>query len=183
MDPNRPRSAGTGRGDLAYATFYSGAIGGSVVALVFLVVDGLAGRPLFTPGLLGSVLFQGRAAADIVAPDLTAVALFTMVHFAAFGGLGLVGTLVFRGSQAVEAAPTVVTGLTLFVLMQGGMLLASATFLPGVVPALGGAAVLAANVLTAVAMTLFVRGVLAPRYPVEPESAESEEELAERPGL
>ncbi|HET9947919.1 MAG TPA: hypothetical protein VFQ22_03220, partial [Longimicrobiales bacterium] len=42
--------------DLAFDAFYGGAIGGSTIALFFLVVDGLQGRPLFTPSLIGHVL-------------------------------------------------------------------------------------------------------------------------------
>ena len=41
--------------------FFCGVIGAAVVALWYLVLDSLAGRPLFTPSLLGSLLFQKGA--------------------------------------------------------------------------------------------------------------------------
>ena len=46
-------------GDLVYDSFFAGAVGGSAVALFFLFTDLLDGQPLFTPSLIGQVLFQG----------------------------------------------------------------------------------------------------------------------------
>src|SRR5262249_22126839 len=40
---------------------FSGALGAVLVALWYLILDSLAGRPLYTPFLLGSVLFQGTS--------------------------------------------------------------------------------------------------------------------------
>jgi len=167
-------------GDVAYGIFYSGAVGGCAVALVFLGADVMAGRPLFTPSLLGSVAFMGRSAADVTSVSLTAAALFTLVHFAAFGCLGALATVLFRATLARDLAPTVVTALTLFAVMEGGIYLASATVLPGVVQALGGGTVFAANALTALAMSLFLKTTLAPDTE---DVRESEEELMEGPGL
>src|SRR5262249_1333713 len=53
------------RADLAYESLYCAAIGGSVIALFFLVIDAYNGHPLFTPSLLGGVLF-GRQAAETI---------------------------------------------------------------------------------------------------------------------
>ncbi|HKJ01359.1 MAG TPA: hypothetical protein VJ997_02860, partial [Longimicrobiales bacterium] len=110
-------------GDIAYGSFYSGAVGGAVVAFVFLAADVMAGRPLFTPSLLGSVVFLGQSAADVTGVNLVAVALFTGVHFVAFGCLGVLSTMLFRAALERDMAPTVVTGAALFVAMQGGLYL------------------------------------------------------------
>ena len=52
------------RADLAYESLYCAAIGGSVIALFFLVIDAVNGQPLFTPSLLGGVLFGGADRRD-----------------------------------------------------------------------------------------------------------------------
>ena len=45
--PNTP-------GDFLLESLYAGVLGGSAVALFFLVADLLDGRPFFTPSLIGS---------------------------------------------------------------------------------------------------------------------------------
>ncbi|MBI1797718.1 MAG: hypothetical protein HY076_08405 [Candidatus Eisenbacteria bacterium] len=72
-------------GDILLDGLFTGAIGALAVAIWFLIVDSLAGRPLFTPALLGSVLLHGGASAAqgvVVAP--LEVAAYTAFHFAAF---------------------------------------------------------------------------------------------------
>ena len=55
--PNTP-------GEFLLESLYAGVLGGSAVALFFLVGDLLEGRPFFTPSLIGSVLFHGVSAED-----------------------------------------------------------------------------------------------------------------------
>jgi hypothetical protein len=77
-------------GDLLLDGLFSGAIGALAVAVWFLIVDTLAGRPLFTPALLGTVLLHGSAAAAqgvTVAP--LEVAAYTAFHFLAFLVVGV----------------------------------------------------------------------------------------------
>src|SRR5207245_10876562 len=62
-----------------------GFLAGLVVALWFLLVDSLAGRPFYTPAVLASAL-SGR---DIATPSFRLVAAYTVVHFAVFGLLGV----------------------------------------------------------------------------------------------
>lgn len=65
----------------------TGAIGATSVALWFLVVDILGGRPLFTPFALGSALFgEYLPGAEIT---LGPVAAYTVFHYAAFIAVGL----------------------------------------------------------------------------------------------
>ena len=54
--PPRDHAAGP-TADFLFDTFYGGAIGGSILALFFLVVDVVGGHALFTPSLLGTALF------------------------------------------------------------------------------------------------------------------------------
>ena len=50
-----PRTAN----DIAFDALLSGGLGGSMVALFFLAIDVIEGHALFTPTLMGSVLFGG----------------------------------------------------------------------------------------------------------------------------
>src|SRR5881396_3204890 len=69
--------------------FARGAVGGLLagltVALWFLVVDSLAGRPFHTPAVLAGAL----ARQDIATPTFRIVAAYTVVHFAVFALLGV----------------------------------------------------------------------------------------------
>lgn len=70
--------------------FIAGLIGAGGVALWFLLVDAIDGRPLFTPAMLGSAVFWGLrdpAAVDIAFP---AIIGYTMLHVVAFGAVGVV---------------------------------------------------------------------------------------------
>src|SRR5438093_542218 len=62
-----------------------GLLAGLTVALWFLVVDSLAGRPFHTPAVLAGAL----ARQDIMAPTFRIVAAYTVVHFAVFALLGV----------------------------------------------------------------------------------------------
>jgi len=61
-----------------------GILAGLTVALWFLVVDSLAGRPFHTP----TVLAGAFAGYDITTPTLRVVAVYTVVHLAVFAMLG-----------------------------------------------------------------------------------------------
>src|SRR6266571_2327088 len=63
----------------------AGMLAGLVVALWFLVVDVVAGRPFHTPAALASAL-SGR---DVTTPTFRLVAAYTVVHFAVFALLGV----------------------------------------------------------------------------------------------
>jgi hypothetical protein len=76
--------------DVMLDGLFTGMIGALVVALWFLALDLSAGRPLFTPALLGTVLLHGGAAASagvIVQP--LEVAAYTAFHFVMFVVFGI----------------------------------------------------------------------------------------------
>jgi hypothetical protein len=75
--------------DVMLDGLFTGMIGALAVVLWFLVLDLIAGRALYTPALLGSVLLQGSAAAlHPVVIDPVAIAAYTAVHFLVFIALG-----------------------------------------------------------------------------------------------
>src|SRR5689334_5753322 len=75
--------------DIALDGLFAGMIGALAVAIWFLVLDILAGRPLYTPALLGTVLLHGgkAAAAGITVAPLE-VAAYTAFHFVMFMAVG-----------------------------------------------------------------------------------------------
>jgi hypothetical protein len=62
----------------------AGLLGAVAVALWFLLLDLINGRPLFTPSVLGQILLLGRSEPDIATIHSQAVALYTVFHFVAF---------------------------------------------------------------------------------------------------
>ena len=68
----------------------AGIIGAASVALWFLMVDSIAGRPFFTPAVLGASLFDLLGGGFGGRGLSTHVAAYTVVHFAAFIAIGMV---------------------------------------------------------------------------------------------
>jgi hypothetical protein len=141
--------------DFVYEAFYSGAIGGSVVALFFLVVDSIQGEPFFTPSLMGQVLFEGSPAGEIVDLRLDMVALYSAVHFATFGLLGCAVALAVREVELHARNPVGVL-LGLFVIVEWAFFVTAWVFLPGVMAVLGPFRVALANLLAASGIVLFL---------------------------
>jgi hypothetical protein len=94
----------------------AGIIGAASVALWFLMVDSIAGRPFFTPAVLGASLFDllgggfgGRGLA-------THVAAYTVVHFAAFITIGIVAAYLMN---VLDRKPSWLVGFAaLFILFE-----------------------------------------------------------------
>jgi len=129
----------------------AGIIGAATVALWFLVVDAAAGRPLYTPTVLGSALFRrGAAPLAEVLPDLEMVGMFTWVHGLVFLAIG--GVVAWLLAY-VERHPSAGFGiLMLFVFFEFGFVAAAMVFAEPVLHALAWPAVLVANMLAAAAM-------------------------------
>lgn len=130
----------------------TGLLGGSGVALWFLVVDAVAGVPLFTPSTLGAALFAQDV--DSLSPlgSLLVVAGYTVFHYAAFVAVGCLAVVLvhlserqpevlalffilfvmiemgFYGLVAVFSATRLLNGLEWYQIALGNLL---ATFLMG----------------------------------------------------
>ena len=137
--------------DLAYGAFYGGALGGTVIALFFLIVDVLRGQALYTPSMLGTALFT-----DTIVPGvrLDMVALFSIVHFAAFFLLGGIASWLHLTWEPLRGRVLPLAAV-IFALLTVSLFGADWLFLDGVAVGLGIAEVLLANVLTAAAMAAF----------------------------
>jgi hypothetical protein len=141
--------------DFVFDAFYSGAIGGSVVALFFLLVDSLGGEPLFTPSLMGSVLFTGAAAEGVTGVRLDMVASYTVVHFATFGVLGaLISVVVHEVEMHAHHPLLVLAGL--LVVFELGFGLMAGLLMEGVITRVGVAPMATANALAALSIGAFL---------------------------
>jgi len=81
----------------------AGLIGAFVIAVWFAIVDGLRGKILATPIMLGTSLaslFLG----DVVPSDAGALLSYTLFHFAAFIAVGLVFAWIVDKAEAVPSA-------------------------------------------------------------------------------
>lgn len=131
----------------------AGLVGASTVAVWFLVLDSLAGRPFFTPTVLGTALFRRGAGLDApaalpVSPEM--VGMFTWVHALAFVALGGAASYLLAG---VERRPNLGFGLLLlFVVFQAGFTVAAAVLAPNVIAIVGWVPIMTANMLAAGAM-------------------------------
>ena len=127
-----------------------GIIGATAVAVFFLLVDSLQAHPLWTPSLLGSVLFLGLPVEEVDAVSATMVFAYTGVHVLLFLLAGLV--LAWMVSQ-VERNPQFGLFLVLlFLLFQSIVFGLEVTLVPGLVGAIGAGIVVIANLLSAATM-------------------------------
>jgi hypothetical protein len=132
----------------------AGAIGAAGVAAWFLLLDIVAGQPLFTPSALGGVL-AGNFASDSGAVHLPWVVGYTVFHFAAFLAVGLI--LSFVAHRAEREPSILAVFLILFVVFELGFYgftaILAETRLPG---ALAWYRVTGGNLIAAVLMGTYI---------------------------
>jgi hypothetical protein len=143
-------------GDYAYDAIYIGGIGGGLVALFFLVFDiAVHGEAMFTPSLMGSVLFDRIRPDAVQTVSMMAVAKYTAVHFITFGLLGLGISYLTHQAEIRSRHPATVVG-AVFVALEAGFWLAAAIVIPGVLHRIGAFPVAVANLLAAVGIACFL---------------------------
>lgn len=153
MDLTHPRTAPS---DVLYAAAYAGAIGGSAIALFFLVIDLARGAPLATPSLLGSAIVTGAAPSGQVPVRIDLVAMVSVLHLVAFGAVGAVFALVV-GRVADLVHRPVVLGAGIFATLTAGIVTVDLLFLNGIVTALNPVAIVLGNAVAAACMAVFYR--------------------------
>jgi hypothetical protein len=143
----------TDRAQLYQEGLVAGAIGATVIAAWFLVLDLAQGRPFYTPAMLGTALFKGPGAIASTTVSLETVLVFTWVHFLVFAFLGGVASYLLARA---EESPNLGFGVVLlFVIFMFGFIAVTMTFAEPVLQALAWPAVLAGNVLAAAAMSVY----------------------------
>ncbi len=134
----------------------AGLIGAATIALWFLIVDTLRGRPLYTPSLLGTALFRGRDA--LASPETHRISplmvlLFTLTHCLIFV---VIGQIVGRLVRLAEKNANYGFGIILFlVFFLSGFFFVSMVFEAELLRALTWPAVLAGNLLAVAAMAVY----------------------------
>jgi hypothetical protein len=146
--PPRRRSSAIGDG------FEAGAIGAVVVAVWFLLIDSLSGRPFYTPSLLGTALTRG--AEEAIRSTEIAVGMvyaYTGIHFVLFILFGmLVASLVIQYERTPLIGYLLVVAAVVFEL---GFLIFILAFAEPLLVAIPWWAVLAGNLLAALAMAAY----------------------------
>jgi len=92
----------------------AGLIGAAAVAIWFFLLDAMAGRPFFTPAVLGAALF-GLLGGSFGGHGLAVhVIAFTVVHVAAFVAVGVIAAYATNASQR---KPSMFSGLIVLFLV------------------------------------------------------------------
>jgi hypothetical protein len=133
----------------------AGLFGGAVIAVWFFILDVLAGRPLYTPTVLGTALFRGTEALGTPAALAVSgemVLMFTWIHLLHFMIIGLGAAYLVA---AAERNPNIGFGiLLLFVFFEFAFVGACMLFAEPVLHALAWPAILVGNLLAAAAMAI-----------------------------
>ena len=133
---------------------YAGFMGGVAVALWFLLIDAVRGQLLFTPAALGSALFLGARGVAEVEITLATVLGYTAMHFAAFIAAGFLASAL---ASAAEREPPVLLGAGLLFVTLEVMFLGLLAIIAGwLLNALNWWSVVAANLIAAVAMGVYL---------------------------
>jgi hypothetical protein len=99
--PVPSKSEPTGARPVLPSGIEAGLLAGAAVAVTFLARDLLAGAPLQTPSVLGTLMLQGPEAARTVTSAAGPAIAYNAVHFAAWV---LAGTFCSRLMRQVEAS-------------------------------------------------------------------------------
>jgi hypothetical protein len=131
----------------------SGAIGALMVAVWFLILDSIAGRPLYTPSLLGKVLFGVPNAMQDPAIVPSVAAVYTGMHLAVFVVVGIVAAYIVA---AVEHMPSMrVLFFFFFVILEGAFFVYDLLEGDELIGKLGVTTVVIANLLAAGGMSAY----------------------------
>jgi uncharacterized membrane protein YphA (DoxX/SURF4 family) len=102
-----------------YDGMLAGLVGAAVIALWFLVIDTIDGRPLFTPATLGRGMLGAFAPGQQDASVGTLVSAYTVFHVLAFVVVGLIAAFV---AEVAEREPSILFGfLLLFAVVEVGI--------------------------------------------------------------
>jgi len=128
----------------------NGLIGAAVVAAWFFVLDLAGGNPFRTPAALGSALLLGASGPGEIVATFGLVAVYTVVHVAAFVVAGVVFVAL---AEQVERVPAMALLVLLAAILLEGLILATiGVGAQWVLGTLGWWSVAIANVLAVVAM-------------------------------
>lgn len=94
----------------------AGVIGATAVALWFLIVDTMAGRPFLTPTILGEVLMGAFRGTLPIERATAVIGIYTLFHYVAFCIAGIFVAVIVRVAQTT---PSILGGFfILFVVFE-----------------------------------------------------------------
>jgi hypothetical protein len=132
----------------------TGVMGAAVVALWFFILDTARGRMLFTPSLLGSVVFLGQSPDQPISVNGFVVFAYTGLHVVLFLMAGLVIAWMFSLFEHNPHFGIII--LLLFLLFEAILFTFAAVIFPSLMGALGSLAVASGNLFAAIAMFWFL---------------------------
>ncbi len=134
----------------------AGVIGALTIAIWFLILDTIGSRPLYTPSVLGTVLFGGGndlASLEKLPVSWEMTLMYTWVHTML---VAVIGGIVSKLLALAEKDPDLGFGiLLLFIILEFGFIAAAFVFAEPILHALTWPAVFVGNLLTAAAMGLY----------------------------
>jgi hypothetical protein len=134
--------------------FVAGLIGAGSVAVWFLVVDVIAGRPFFTPAMLGSAVFWGVRDPTLVEVTFPAVIGYTLLHVVLFS---LAGAVAAAFAALVEKFPTTLfLVIVFFAIFEVGFYIVVAVAAQPLLGALAWSNVAIANLIAALGMGYYL---------------------------
>src|SRR2546425_1752977 len=127
-----------------------GILAGLVVALWFLIVDGIAGYPFRTPAALAYALYV----APVIEPTFRAVAVYSVVHLGVYAVLGVAAAWVM---SVLHTAPRLLLGLFFGVVVQE-LVFYTGLFLSGLPPSevIPWPHVIAANIVSGLVLMAYL---------------------------
>jgi hypothetical protein len=133
----------------------TGLIGAVIVALWFMLIDVIAGRPFFTPAALGSALFLGADSMETVRVTPPIVFGYSLLHLTAFIITGLVAAgIVAAAEETTEVV--LLGGVLLFFVFEVFSIGIIAMLWGWLVETLSWWSIAVANVLAALAMGTYL---------------------------
>jgi len=162
LDENRVHTFGTNiendkAGSVYIEGIIAGVIGAAILAGWFLIIDTLYGRPLYTPSVLGSVIFRSNHAPSELkdlAVSIEMTLMYTWIHVLVFGTLGgLASRMLWYAESHANLGFAI---LLLFVIFTFGFLAMAFLLAEPVLGLLAWPAVLIGNLLAAAGMASYL---------------------------
>ena len=132
----------------------TGVTGALVVAAWFFILDTARGQMLFTPSLLGSVVFLGQSPDQVISVNGFIVFAYTGLHGVLFLMAGLALAWMFGMFEHNPQFGIIL--LLLFLLFESILFSFAAAIFPNLMGALGAVAVASGNLFAAIAMFWFL---------------------------
>ena len=134
--------------------FVAGFIGAGAVAVWFLIVDTINGRPFFTPALLGSALLWGLRDPTQVQIAFSTVIGYSMLHVIAFWVVGSIAAAL--AALVDRVPPTLFLVVVFFAAFEVGFYILVATVAQSLLGALAWTNAAIGNALAAVGMGYYL---------------------------